>query len=172
VKAPKADKEPTLPFSDEEIARVLGALETKYLEAHPFSNELTKKKIRAFILVMLYSGIMISDCVLLRKERINDGKRQFRHRLFRGEGDKFLRLGRRDALKNEVSLQNLLPTLPATGPFRPKGLGGRLSPMRAVRRCGLPCHGVVSPDFYFVILSDSWQRTANPGCAGLDFEQF
>lgn len=74
VKAPRADPDPTLPFSDEEIARMLDALETKYLEAHPFSNELTKKKIRAFILVMLYSGIRISDCVLLRKERINDGK--------------------------------------------------------------------------------------------------
>lgn len=46
----------------------------KYLQAHPFSNELAKEKIRAFILVMLYSGIRISDCVLLRKERINDGK--------------------------------------------------------------------------------------------------
>ena len=74
VKAPRADPDPTLPFSDEEVARILDALETKYLEAHPFSNELTKKKIRAFILVMLYSGIRISDCVLLRKERINDGK--------------------------------------------------------------------------------------------------
>jgi site-specific recombinase XerD len=47
VKAPKTDPEPTLPFSDEEISRILDALETKYLESHPFSNELTKKKIRA-----------------------------------------------------------------------------------------------------------------------------
>ena len=74
VKAPKTDPEPTLPFSDKEIFGILDALETKYLESHPFSNELTKKKIRAFILVMLHSGIRISDCVLLRKERINDGK--------------------------------------------------------------------------------------------------
>ena len=70
--------------------------------------------------------------------------RQFRHRLFRGEGDKFLRLGRRDALKNEVSLQKLLPTLTATGPFRPNGLAGRLSTVRAVRRFGLASHGAVS----------------------------
>lgn len=74
VKAPKVERDPTLPFSDEEIARILDALETKYLEVHSFSNEITKKKIRAFILVMLYSGIRISDCVLLRRERINDGK--------------------------------------------------------------------------------------------------
>ena len=86
--------------------------------------------------------------------------RQFRHQLFRGEGNKFLRLGRRDTLKNEVSLQNLLPTLTATGPFRHNGLAGRLSPVRAVRRCGLASHGAV-PGLYFVTFSDSWQRAAN-----------
>jgi len=74
VKAPVVKDKPTLPFTDEEIKRIFEALETKYLDAHPFSSELTKKKIKAFILVMLYSGIRISDCVFLRKDRVKDGK--------------------------------------------------------------------------------------------------
>jgi len=74
VKAPIIEQKATMPFTDGEITRIFEALETKYLDSHPFSPELTKRKIRAFILVMLYSGIRISDCVLLRKERIQDGK--------------------------------------------------------------------------------------------------
>src|ERR1022692_1583107 len=74
VKAPVVTQKPTMPFTDEEIRNILEALETKYLEAHPFSSDLMKRKIRAFILVMLYSGIRISDCVFLRKDRVKDGK--------------------------------------------------------------------------------------------------
>jgi integrase len=74
VKGPVVRQSVTLPFEDEEIEKIFEALEIKYLEAHPFSPELTKRKLKAFILVMLYGGIRISDCVLLRKERIRDGK--------------------------------------------------------------------------------------------------
>jgi integrase/recombinase XerD len=74
VKGPEVKPEATLPFSDEEIERIFLALEDQYLAAHPMSTEGTKKKIRAFLLVMLYSGIRISDCVFLRKERVRDGK--------------------------------------------------------------------------------------------------
>ena len=74
VKGPEVKPGVTLPFSDEEIERIFDALERQYLAKHPASNELTKKKIKAFLLVMLYSGIRISDCVFLRKERVQDGK--------------------------------------------------------------------------------------------------
>jgi len=74
VKAPTVKQKPTLPFTDEEIDAIFEALDRKYLETHPFSNELTKRKIRAFILVMLYSGVRISDAVFLKRERIKDGK--------------------------------------------------------------------------------------------------
>jgi integrase len=74
VKAPVVEQKATMPFTDEEIERIFEALETKYLDSHPFSPELTKRKIKAFILVMLYSGIRISDCVFLRKEKVRDGK--------------------------------------------------------------------------------------------------
>jgi integrase len=73
VKGPKVYDKPTLPFSDEELKKVWKALDEEYLVKHPGSSELVKKKIRAFILVMLYSGVRISDAVLLKKEKVNDG---------------------------------------------------------------------------------------------------
>lgn len=74
IKAPAFKQEPTLPFEDEEIERILSALDKQYLQAHPFSNETTKMKLRAFILVMLYTGIRISDAVFLKRDRVKDGK--------------------------------------------------------------------------------------------------
>jgi site-specific recombinase XerD len=72
VKAPVVKRKPTMPFTDDDIEKILAAVEDKYAEKHPASPDSTRVKIRAFILVMLYSGIRISDCVFLRKERIKD----------------------------------------------------------------------------------------------------
>jgi integrase len=74
VKAPIVNQEPTMPFDDDDIAKIFDALETKYLEAHPQSTDLMKRKIKAFILVMLYSGVRISDCVFLRKTDVQSGR--------------------------------------------------------------------------------------------------
>ena len=74
VQSPTVDPKPTLPFDDAQIKAIFEALETKYLEAHPMSTEETKTKIKAFILVMLYAGIRISDVVFLKREHIKDGK--------------------------------------------------------------------------------------------------
>ncbi len=74
IKAPVVKQKPTMPFTDEEILRVFQALDEKYLEVHPFSSELMKRKIKAFILVMLYAGIRISDCVFLKRDRVKGGK--------------------------------------------------------------------------------------------------
>jgi integrase len=74
VKAPIVKQKPTLPFSDEDLAAIFKALDEKYLLHHPFSTELTKRKVRAFILVMLFSGIRISDAVFLKRERVKKGK--------------------------------------------------------------------------------------------------
>jgi len=74
VKARVVKQKPTLPFSDDDVQAILAAVEKKYPEAHPASPVSTRAKIKAFILVMLYSGIRISDCAFLRKERIKDGK--------------------------------------------------------------------------------------------------
>lgn len=69
--------------------------------------------------------------------------RQTRHRLCRRKVDEFLGLGGREAFQNEVALQDLFPTLAATGPFHPNGLAGGLTSVRAVRRCGFVYHFAV-----------------------------
>jgi len=74
VKGPKVSQVPTIPFSDDEMKVIFAALEEKYLDYHPMSNEGTRKRIRAFILVMLHGGIRISDCVFLKRQRIEDGR--------------------------------------------------------------------------------------------------
>jgi integrase len=74
VKAPTPEQVPTMPFEDEEIERIMAALDEQYLVAHPLSNEVTKQKIKAFILVMLHSGIRISDMVFLKRDRVKNGK--------------------------------------------------------------------------------------------------
>ena len=74
VKGPKVSQVPTIPFSDDEAKDIFAALEEKYLDSHPMSTEGTKKRIKAFILVMLHGGIRISDCVFLKRQRIEDGR--------------------------------------------------------------------------------------------------
>jgi integrase len=56
------------------IERIMKAIDEEYLVAHPFSNEIAKQKIKAFVLVMLYAGIRISDAVFLKRDRVKDGK--------------------------------------------------------------------------------------------------
>lgn len=74
VKGPKVSQVPTIPFSDDEMKKIFAALEEKYLDEHYMSNEGTKKRIKAFILVMLHGGVRISDTVFLTRNRISDGR--------------------------------------------------------------------------------------------------
>ena len=67
-----------------------------------------------------------------------------RHRLCCRDLNEFLRLGGRESFKNEVALQDLFPALATTGPLRCNGPADRLTPVRAVRRCGFASHGAVS----------------------------
>jgi integrase len=73
VKMPAAHYDPTLPFSDEEMEKILWAAES-IREAHPKIPVETPKKLRALILLMRYSGIRISDAVMFRRESLKDNK--------------------------------------------------------------------------------------------------
>jgi integrase/recombinase XerD len=73
VRAPQAVQTPTMPFSKEEFEKILWALEV-YCEKHPQSPPDTQRKLRAMILLMRYSGIRISDAVMLKNDRIKDGR--------------------------------------------------------------------------------------------------
>jgi len=73
IKPPVVKRSATLPFSDDEFKKILDAVE-EYPQRHPQSPPEAKKKLRAFIVLMRYSGLRISDACTLRKDRVKDGK--------------------------------------------------------------------------------------------------
>lgn len=62
LKPPRFKPVPTLPFSEEEIRKLLGACSTYNGNGN---------RLRAVILLLLYSGLRIGDAVALRRDRLN-----------------------------------------------------------------------------------------------------
>jgi integrase/recombinase XerD len=73
IKSPVAAYDPTMPYTDEEVEKILWAVDT-VREIHPKMPEGIEKKLRALILLMLHSGIRISDAVMLQRSGIKKGK--------------------------------------------------------------------------------------------------
>jgi len=73
VTTPPVNYDLTLPFTEQEMERILWAADS-IREAHPKIPVETPKKLKALILLMRYSGIRISDAVLFRRESMNAGK--------------------------------------------------------------------------------------------------
>ena len=65
LKPPKVESNPTLPFSDEQMKKILEAC-----DRYPGN----KDRIKAFVLGMRYSGLRISDTISLRRDQVQDGK--------------------------------------------------------------------------------------------------
>lgn len=65
IKPPRVALTPTLPFSDEEMRRILAAC-----DRFPGKGA----QLRALVLLMRYSGLRIMDAVTLARDRIRDGK--------------------------------------------------------------------------------------------------
>lgn len=65
VKAPKAKPSPTLPFTDDEMKRIL-----KACDAYPGNRE----RMKAFVLTMRYSGLRIGDVIALDKSRLSGNR--------------------------------------------------------------------------------------------------
>lgn len=70
VKAPKEDECPTLPFTAAEVAAILKACDNLE-DGNPNTRERTRARARALCLVMLYSGLRISDTVKLRRKVVD-----------------------------------------------------------------------------------------------------
>jgi integrase len=73
VRLPIVKHKPTLPFTEEQMEKILWAADT-IREIHYQMNEGIEKKMRALILLMRYSGLRISDAVTLTRDRIREGK--------------------------------------------------------------------------------------------------
>src|SRR5205823_1525944 len=72
LKSPIITQKPTLPFTEEEMDRILWA--TEVFPCKGIYGKGTALRIKAFILLLRYSGLRIGDAVCLEKSRIQDGK--------------------------------------------------------------------------------------------------
>lgn len=66
----KEDSVPTLPFSRGEVDQILAACD-KLDDDNPTRRHQTRSRARAICLVMLYSGMRISDTIALKREKVD-----------------------------------------------------------------------------------------------------
>jgi len=72
MRPPKTTHPPTLPFSKDEVEKILWACDL-YPDNGRFRKG-TPARLKALVLLMRYSGLRIGDAVTLRADRIVDGK--------------------------------------------------------------------------------------------------
>jgi integrase len=73
IKPPKVTHRPMLPFSREEMAKIVAACEQYPNEYGKVSPEYSQR-VKAFVLLLRYSGLRISDAVQLRRDRLQGSK--------------------------------------------------------------------------------------------------
>jgi len=78
LKAPVGGAVPTMPYSEAEWEKIVWAMDA-YKEIHRQSPIRICQQLRALVLLMRYSGLRISDAVLLKRERIDRSGRLFLH---------------------------------------------------------------------------------------------
>jgi integrase/recombinase XerD len=75
LKAPRVSLKPTMPFTHEEISRILEAVDV-YCQETPANGRENARRLRAFVLILRFTGMRVSDVVGLTAERF-DGNRLF-----------------------------------------------------------------------------------------------
>jgi integrase len=78
LKAPKTSTPPTLPFTDEEVSRILAAC-GQYSANYGGTGHANAHRLRALVLLLVNSGLRIRDAVTLSRERIDDKGNLFLH---------------------------------------------------------------------------------------------
>jgi integrase/recombinase XerD len=73
LKSPKSLQRPTLPFTHEEMVRILAALHPYVEEVAPSGKE-SALRLRALVLLLRYTGLRIGDAVKLTTNKINGNK--------------------------------------------------------------------------------------------------
>jgi integrase len=73
VETPVVKYDPTLPFTEDQMEKILWAADSIRV-AHPKMPVGQEKKLKALILLMRYSGIRISDAVMFKRSSLKDGK--------------------------------------------------------------------------------------------------
>ena len=93
LKGPKADAAPTLPFTSDEVAKIIEACGRI---DNPNKREIPRARLRAraFVLTLLYSGFRISDAVKLRRDAVNKKTGQLHVRVMKTGQPLYIRLPR------------------------------------------------------------------------------
>ena len=73
VKKPLIEDRQTLPYSSDEVFRILAAAETQIAECHALSRD-NARRMKALILLLRYSGLRIGDAVQCDTTRLADGR--------------------------------------------------------------------------------------------------
>jgi site-specific recombinase XerD len=73
IARPKITDRPTMPFAREEMIRILAACE-RYGDNYGRTGQANARRLRAFVLMLRYSGMRIGDTVTLERERITGNK--------------------------------------------------------------------------------------------------
>ena len=62
LKAPKVSLKPTMPFTHEEMSQILAAVDI-YCQKTPANGRENARRLRAFVLLLRYTGMRINDVV-------------------------------------------------------------------------------------------------------------
>jgi integrase len=73
MRSPKITQRQTLPFTDEEMARILAALDP-YCDEVAASGKDSARRLRALIFLLRYTGMRVGDAVSLTGDKINGNK--------------------------------------------------------------------------------------------------
>lgn len=73
ISNPRVTMRPTLPFSDEEMLRILSTVDTYIAGCLPNARD-NARRLRALVLLLRYSGLRIGDAVGCSIDRLIDGK--------------------------------------------------------------------------------------------------
>jgi site-specific recombinase XerD len=93
LEPPREDGPPTLPFGRDEVDKILeacGELE----DDNPHTVERTRARARAMCLVMLYSGMRISDTILLKRAAVDLDSGKLLLRVMKTGAPLYVRLGK------------------------------------------------------------------------------
>lgn len=77
IKSPRVSERPTMPFTHEEMTRILAAAAARVETVHANGKE-NARRIRALILLLRYSGLRLGDAVRVSTEMLVDGKLRLR----------------------------------------------------------------------------------------------
>ena len=73
VKSPRVTLRPTLPFTHDDMVKILAACEAR-LQVVQSQGRDNARRLRALVLLLRYSGLRIGDAASCSTERLSDGK--------------------------------------------------------------------------------------------------